>query len=80
MVAKKLNEPLTEPGIKRMLRQRSSQQYFKDGGWTHNPQEADHFADVVQVAKTCVQYDLKGVELALRYETASSDLFCTVLR
>ena len=80
MVAKKLAEPLTGQGIRRLLRRRESQEYFKDGGWTPNPDEADHFGDVVELAETCVRYDLNGVELALRYRAASCDLFCTPLK
>lgn len=80
MVAKKLDAPFGGADIKRVLRHRDSKAYFKDGGWTPNAEEADSFSDVVQVAETCVRYGLCDVELALRYEAANSDVFCTSIR
>ena len=68
----------TEPKvIKRLLRRSGSGEYFKDGGWTGNPEEASTFADAVQVAEICARYGLRDVELALRYNAAAGDLFCT---
>jgi hypothetical protein len=66
--------------IKRILRHRSSREYFKQGGWTSDPEEADSFSDVVEVARTCARYGLSDVELALRYSAAGDDLFCTAIR
>ncbi len=72
--------PTTDTSIKRLLRHRSSRQYYKDGGWTQNPEEAKSFADVVEVAQTCAQQGLSDVELALRYGSSKSDVFCTPIR
>lgn len=69
-----------EKAIKRFLRHKSSREYFKNGGWTSNPEEADSFSDVVEVAQTCVRYGLSDVEMALRYEAAACDVFCTTIR
>jgi hypothetical protein len=66
--------------IKRVLRRRNSRQYFKDGGWTTNPSEANGFSDVVEVAEICARYDLSDVELALRFESSGCDVFCTPIR
>lgn len=66
--------------IKRILRDRESRKYFKDGNWTDNPGEANTYADVVEVAETCSRYGLKNVELALRFDTAEFDLFCLRIR
>jgi len=73
---------LLEPNatIKRVLRHRASREYFKAGGWTKNPADADDFSDVVEVAETCARYGLIDVELALRYNSASHDIFCTRIR
>ncbi len=79
MAAKDPNGP-HETTIKRLLRRRASQQYFKDGEWTNNPEEARSFSDVVEVAQICAQYDLSDVELAVRYDKAGCDLFCTTIR
>lgn len=80
MAAKTIHDPIEEKPIKRVLRHRSSASYFKDGGWTRNPQEARSFSDVVEAAETCVRYGLSDVELALRYDAAANDLFCVPLR
>ena len=63
-----------------MLRHRDSQEYFKDGGWTHDPEEADSFSDVVEAVETCVRYGLNDVDLALRLNSNASDFFCTSIR
>lgn len=70
----------TEKSIKRFLRHKNSRAYFKNGGWTTNPADADSFSDVVEVAQTCARYGLNDVELALRYEAAACDIFCTSIR
>ena len=80
MSAKRLNGEMTETSMKRFLRRRSSREYFKSGGWTHNPEEADSFSDIVEAAETCARYGLRDVELALRHEPRTSDVFCTPLR
>jgi hypothetical protein len=80
MAARKMNKNGQAETIKRVLRRKYSQEYFKDGGWTDNPQEANCFSDAVEVAETCARYGLSDVELALRFETAECDLFCTPIR
>ncbi len=66
--------------IKRLLRDRQSQQYFDGQGWTDNPEEAKSFTDVVEAAEWCAQLGLSNVELAVRVRSASCDLFCTAVR
>ena len=80
MSAKHYDATEQDQTIKRFLRHRGSREYFKHGGWTTNPAEADSFSDVVEVAETCARYGLNDVELAVRYETAGCDLFCTPIR
>ena len=80
MAATQLNETNQDKTIKRLLRHRGSREYFKEGGWTSDPGEADSFADVVEVAETCARYGLNDVELAVRYQAAACDLFCTPIR
>jgi hypothetical protein len=77
MSGRALNGYTEEKAIKRLLRRSGSGEYFKDGDWTGNPSEASTFADAVQVAEICARYGLKDVELALRYDAAAVDLFCT---
>ncbi len=80
MSAKTLEPTLPERSIKRFLRHKASREYFKEGSWTSNPDEASSFSDVVEVAETCARYGLSDVELAVRYEFANTDVFCTSLR
>ncbi len=80
MSAKILSSGGREQTIKRVLRHRNSREYFKEGGWTTNPEEAKSFADIVEAAETCAQHGLNDVELALRYESGVGDVFCTKIR
>lgn len=80
MAAKSLNPTFQEPAIRRVLRHRESKAYFTHGGWTGNAEEAENFTDVVQVAEACVRYGLSDVELALRFEASTGDLFCMPIR
>jgi hypothetical protein len=80
MAAKHFTDSPAETTIKRILRHRDSRQYFKDGGWTADPAEADSFKDVVEVAETCARYNLDNVELALRFDSGACDVFCTPIR
>ncbi len=80
MSAKVLGDNGQEQPIKRFLRHRESRAYFKNGGWTTNPKEASHFSDVVEAAEVCAKFGLEDVDLALRYEAAEEDVFCTRIR
>lgn len=80
MPAKTIKPPGTDTTIKRVLRHRESREYFKDGGWTRNPDEANSFVDIVEVAQTCTRYGLNDVELALRFDSSTTDVFCTPIR
>jgi hypothetical protein len=66
--------------IKRLLRHRGTREFFKDDGWTENPDEARSFSDVVEVAEVCARHGLSDVEIALRVETRACDVFCTPVR
>ncbi len=80
MSAKTLNGVSRETTVKRFLRHRASREYFKNGSWTANPDEADSFSDVVQVAETCARFGLKDVEVALRLHPQAGDVFCVTIR
>lgn len=66
--------------MRRCLRNQTSKEYFKEGEWTRNPEEASNFADAVEAAAACARYGLSNVELALRFSSAANDVFCTPLR
>ncbi len=80
MTAKMVRNSSNERPVKRLLRRTNSREYFGADGWTNRPEEARNFSDVVEAVETCARYGLNDVELALRYETSSCDLFCTPIR
>jgi hypothetical protein len=80
MSAKMLRGQTEERAIKRVLRHTTSRAYFKDGGWTNDPDEADSFSDVMEVAAVCSRYGLNDVELAIRFDAGAGDVFCTIIR
>ena len=80
MSAKIITDCIEQQPIKRLLRRTASRDYFKPDGWTNRPEEAHNFSDVVEAVETCSRYGLSNVELALRYEAGSCDLFCTPIR
>jgi len=69
-----------EGTIKRLLRRQNTHEYFKEDGWTNNPDEAKSFLDVVEVAETCARCGLADVEVTLRVHSQASDFFCIPVR
>ncbi len=80
MSAKMLSPCTGNRGIRRFLRHKGSQEYFKDGGWTNNPEEANSYSDILEAAEICARYELSDVELAIRFDVGAGDVFCTALR
>ena len=80
MSAKRVENQVNQTTIKRVLRDKTSREYFKEGGWTNDPEEAMTFNDVVEVAETCARYGLINVEIALRVHSQGADVFCTSIR
>jgi hypothetical protein len=79
-MTKSLGETVQERSIKRFIRSKESREYFKNGEWTSNPDEANSFSDVVEAAEICARYGLNNVEVALRFDSCKSDVFCTNIR
>ncbi len=80
-MAKAFENGYHERKIKRLLRHRATREYFKEDGWTKNPDEARCFSDVVEVAEACARFGLENVELTLCVEgSTASELFCTPMR
>ncbi len=69
-----------ERPIRRVLRHKSSREYFTGSGWTQDPEAARSFQDSLEAVQTCVQWGLTGVEIVLRLQGGTADLFCTELR
>jgi hypothetical protein len=78
MSAKKMGA-WTKP-VRRLLRHEDSEEYFKDGRWTANPEEASNFSDALEVAETCARYNLSDVEMAIRFEARAGDMFRIKIR
>ena len=68
-----------EKTIRRVLRRSDSPEYFREDGWTRNPDEAKSLSDAVEVAEICARYGLNNVELALRLGAGGGDMFCTTI-
>ena len=66
--------------LRRLLRHRPTHTYFKDGGWTANAEEAHNCSDILEAAQICARHGLSEVDLILRIEGATSDVFSTPLR
>jgi hypothetical protein len=69
-----------EQTVRRRLRRQNTRQYFKEDGWTENPEEAKCFSDALEAAETCARCGLSDVELALQMGSPASELFCTPVR
>ena len=72
-----ITKTISERPIRRMLRRKESQDYFTGDGWTGNIDEAKTFSDALEAVQTCLRWRLENVEIVLRVNGASHDLFCT---
>ena len=52
--------------MKRILRDPKTFSYFREGQWTPDPAQAQHFPDSGKVIETCLRYHLTEVELVLQ--------------
>jgi len=53
--------------MKRVIRNRETGRFFKDGDWTDHMDDATSFTSIIAVGRACARYKLTGVELLLRY-------------
>ena len=67
-------------GVRRLLRRCDTREYFKEDGWTSDPDEAKSFVDVVEVAEVCARRGLSGVELTIRMHGCTTEVFSTPIR
>ncbi len=66
--------------IRRVLRRKNSEQYFTGTGWTPHFNEARTFPDSLAAAQACAHSSLSEVELVLRIQGGTTDLYRTELR
>ncbi len=74
------SQQLKERPIRRVLRHKSSGQYFTGSGWTSDPEAARSFQDSLEAVQTCLNHGLTRVEIVLRLKGGSADLFCAEVR
>ncbi len=79
-MAKTLQENSEPKPVIRLLRSIPTQQYYMGFGWTEDPEEAESFDDGLEALRTCIDKDLREVELVLRVPGATSDIYCTPIR
>ncbi len=53
-------------GFPRLLRCMKTSRYYTEGGWTHDPMQAQLFPDDVSAIRRSVDRDLHYVELVIR--------------
>ncbi len=65
-------------GFPRVLRCIKTLRYYTEGGWTHDPMQAELFSDEVSAVRTCVDHNLHDVELVIR--SGDTEIFATQIR
>ncbi len=71
---------LNERQIRRLLRRKRTREYFTGSGWSQHVEHARTFADSLEAAQVCADWGLSEVEIVLRLNNATTDLYCTQLR
>jgi hypothetical protein len=66
-------------GVRRLLRKKNTEQYVTDNAWTHSPDDAKVFTDILEAAQEYARRDLHDVEVTLRIDAHACDFFCTKL-
>ncbi|HWQ93163.1 MAG TPA: hypothetical protein VN673_15925 [Clostridia bacterium] len=64
----------------RLIRCQRTRRYWSPEGWTDEPEAATVFGDAYDAVRTCVEEDLKDVELVLQMPDTKAELFVTRLR
>ena len=54
--------------MRRVIRSIRTREFFSAGTWTLDPALAQDFPDTLELLKTCAQYHLQDVELALQLD------------
>jgi hypothetical protein len=52
--------------MRRLLQSVKTGEYFRDGRWTPDAAQAQHFSDSGKVIETCLRHHLTDVELVLQ--------------
>ncbi len=66
--------------MRRLLQSVKTGAYFRDGRWTPDPTQAQHFADSGQVIETCLRLHLTDVELVLQPDPGTAGVSDTHVR
>jgi hypothetical protein len=68
------------PAMRRLLRSLKTGEYFRDGRWTPDSAQAQHFSDSGEVIETCLRYHLTEVELVLQLDSEAVGVSDTHVR
>jgi hypothetical protein len=66
--------------MRRLVKSLKTQEYFSQGHWTHEANQAQHFPDAGNAIDTCLRYHLTDVELVLQLNAEPQEAFDTHLR
>jgi hypothetical protein len=66
--------------MRRLLKNVRTCEYFGQGQWTPDPEQAQDFPDSGKAITTCLKYHLTDVELVLQLNAEPQDAFDTHLR
>ena len=57
-----------------VVRHRVLRKYLCDGGWTKDVNQARDFDTIREVAETCIEKELREVDLVLRFDGTSVEI------
>jgi hypothetical protein len=60
--------------MKRVIRDKKTGKFFKDGEWTGKFSEATNFQSIPEAARACSRYGLKDTELLLHFGDHKMDV------
>ena len=66
--------------MRRIIQSARTGEYFREGAWTPNLTEAQHFPDSGKVIETCMRYHLSNVELVLQLSPETPGICDTRVR
>ena len=66
--------------MRRIVQNAKTGEYFRDGQWTPDAAQAQHFSDSGKAIETCLQYHLTDVDLVLQLSNETVGIFDTHVR
>lgn len=66
--------------MRRLVRSTITREYYSEGHWTSQPDQAQHFHDAGHAIETCLKHHLTDVELVLQVAAEPQEAFDTRVR